>query len=190
VKVLLWTVALAVVAIIAGTVYVGLALREETVVADPYEAGLRWDAEHRASAAGSGSGAAPASARPAAAHGDAPGRCDLATASCTAPAGPYSVTLSLDPRPARTMAQLRVTAALLERGQPVEAADVSVAFAMAGMYMGENRVPLAPAGGGAYAGQAVLVRCPSGRRDWTAEVTVRRRGVPPASVAFALRVPE
>ena len=43
---------------------------------------------------------------------------------------------------------------------------------MPGMQMGENRVALAPAGAGAWTGKAVLVACPSGRRDWIAEVTV------------------
>ena len=177
-RVLLASVAVAVAAIIAGTVYINVALREPTVVPDPYEAGLRWDAEH-------GHGAA--AARVAAGAAD---RCDLAATPCTAAVGPYVVTLGLDPRPARAMAQLQVAAVVSEGGRPVDAADVSVAFAMAGMYMGEHRVPLASLGGGAYAGKAILVRCPSGRRDWTAEVTVRRPGRPGASAAFAVRVAE
>jgi hypothetical protein len=58
-------------------------------------------------------------------------------------------------------------------GGPVEGAEVALELSMPGMYMGENRVALAPLGGGRYRGKAVLVRCASGRRDWVAEVAVR-----------------
>lgn len=53
----------------------------------------------------------------------------------------------------------------------MDGAEVSLALTMPGMYMGNNRAPLKGLGGGRYAGQATLVRCPSGRRGWVAEVT-------------------
>jgi hypothetical protein len=55
------------------------------------------------------------------------------------------------------------------------AVKVSVSFSMPGMEMGENRVALAPAGDG-LSGKAVLVRCPSGRSDFVADVSVRGPG--------------
>lgn len=105
-------------------------------------------------------------------------------------AGGGTVALDLGPRPLRTMADLRVEAEVRDaQGRPLDAA-VSVAFAMRGMYMGENRVALAPAGPGRRAGRAVLVRCPSGRKDWTAQVTVARAGMAPATATFEFRVEE
>ncbi len=150
---------------VAATLVVGSRVREDTVVKDPYEAGLRWDAEHPH-------------------HAEAP--CDLAAARCAAAAGPLRIALDLGPRPLRAMRELQVSAEVREGGVPVERAEVSVAFSMPGMVMGENRAALAPAGPGRFAGKAVLVRCPSGRGDWRAEVTVRRPGAPPATAGFAL----
>jgi nitrogen fixation protein FixH len=66
---------------------------------------------------------------------------------------------------------------------------VSVSFSMPGMEMGENRVALSPAGGGAWAGKAVLVRCPSGRGDWVVQVDVSPAGGPPRVARFALALP-
>jgi hypothetical protein len=58
------------------------------------------------------------------------------------------------------------------------------------MEMGENRAVLSAAGPGRWEGTAVLVRCPSGRRGWVADVAVAR-GAPPARAArFALTVEE
>ena len=61
-------------------------------------------------------------------------------------------------------------------GAPVEHAEVELSFEMRGMSMGENRRALTPAGGGRYTGKAVLVRCPSGRKDWVATVAVHGSG--------------
>ncbi len=181
-KFLLAAVAAAVLAAIAATVYLGARLREETVVPDPYEAGLRWDAEHGhpltptfspAGAGGRGSESAP---------------CDLSAGPCARAAGSLDVTLEIAPHPIRAMTDLRLAARVREGGRPVDGAEVTVSFAMRGMFMGENRASLAPEGAGSYAGKAVLVRCPSGRGDWSAEVRVTRPGTPPASAAFDVRV--
>jgi len=47
---------------------------------------------------------------------------------------------------------------------------------MAGMEMGRNRVDLSRGEDGRYRGTGVLVRCPSGRRDWEATVTLPGAG--------------
>ncbi len=43
---------------------------------------------------------------------------------------------------------------------------------MPGMDMGPNQVDLKPTGNGVFKGQGIIVRCPSGRRTWSAKVTL------------------
>lgn len=251
---------------IAGTVWVGAGVREETVVAKPYEEGLRHDAERRARSAlglsvaidgepleaGAGPlafvlsdrGGAPVddaavevlASRPGTSRGPLAARaraagagryvadlalpaagpwdvrfdvvrgddrvrlerrlavraaCDAGAGPCTQPlAGGGEVTLELSPRPLRTMAELTVRVLVRAPGGAGEAERVDVSFAMPGMEMGENRAVLSAAGPGRWEGTAVLVRCPSGRRGWIADVSVAR-GAPPARAArFALTVEE
>jgi hypothetical protein len=257
---------------VTGTVWVGSLVREETVVAKPYEEGLQYDLERRArealgwgveiasvpaaGAAGlaftvrdrrggpvdgdvtltvgrpdTGRGqriveAVPAGAgayradlsfpsagpweirfdvrrgaererltrtvrvREAVAAPGAP--CDLAAGPCTAPlAGGGEVTLELGPRPLRTLAELEVIADVRrEGGAPLTGAEVSVRFEMKHMQMFPAEARLAPAGPGRHAGHAVLVRCPSGRKDWTATVQVTPAGGPPRTAELGLRVSE
>jgi nitrogen fixation protein FixH len=117
--------------------------------------------------------------------------CDLGKGPCTVPlTGGGEVTLELGPRPLRTMRELAVTADVRSGGAPMAGPEVHVSFAMKGMQMGDNTAALAPAGDGRLAGKAVLVRCPSGRKDWTADVTVAQQGVEPRTARFALTVAE
>jgi hypothetical protein len=58
------------------------------------------------------------------------------------------------------------------------------------MSMGENRRTLIGAGAGRYAGKAVLVRCPSGRRDWVATVVIEAPASPSVVARFEFRVAE
>jgi hypothetical protein len=67
---------------------------------------------------------------------------------------------------------------------------VTVAFSMPGMEMGENRSTLAAAGPGRYEGTAVLVPCPTGRREWAVDVVVTPAAGPPRTARFALTVAE
>jgi nitrogen fixation protein FixH len=251
-----------VLAVIAGTVMVGSKVREETVVAHPYEDGLHHDAE-RASRAALGLavsvddespavGVAPLAfrladrdgnpvegaavevelSRPATSRGEvrgdaretAPGRyaaavafpvagawdvrfdvrrgadrvrlerrlvavlpCDLNATPCTRglPGG-GEVTLDLGPRPLKMMTDLAAVVTLRQGGAPAEPDAVTIAFAMPGMQMGKNEVRLARAGAGRFEGKAVLVRCPSGRKDWIATVTVGRGGASAEAARFPL----
>lgn len=145
---------------IGATVWIGIHVREDTVVAKPYEEGLRET-------------------------------CDLGAGPCTRPLpGGGEVTLELSPRPLRTMVSLGVRALVRDAREPGGAA-VSVSFSMPGMEMGENRVKLEAAGPNAFAGSAVLVRCPSGRRMWSAAVAVLRAGgAPRDEVRFPFTVGE
>jgi hypothetical protein len=155
-------VVVAVLAVIAATVWVGARVREDTVVPSPYAEGQKHTGRSDAEVAA----AAPAGHGPdhgGHGHGDA------------AP-GPV---LTLSPRPLRTMRDLDV-----EVRWPGPAAEVSVSFAMDGMAMGDDTVRLARASDGVYRGKAVLVRCPSGRRDWVATVRVQGPGLVERQVPF------
>ncbi|HYD39994.1 MAG TPA: FixH family protein [Anaeromyxobacter sp.] len=167
-KLLPLAVALAILGMTALTIGVGALAREETVVERPYEEGLRYDEARRARLAGHGHAHAPAAAEASA--------CDLGAGPCSVTLDDLALTAELGPRPLVAMRSLTVNAELRRSGAPVDAAEIAVSFAMPGMTMGENAVRLAPAGGGRYGGAAVLVRCPSGRREWVATFTIRERG--------------
>jgi hypothetical protein len=174
---------------VGATIAVGSSVKEPTVVANPYEAGLRHGEAVAAQQAGhTGHGGAQAPA-PAAGGRVAPA-CDLSAGPCTEVAGPFEVRLDLGPRPLRTMAELVAALELKRDGAPLDGATVVLSFDMRGMSMGENRRTLTGAGGGRYAGKAVLVRCPSGRKDWLATVVVEVAGAPRATAAFEFRVEE
>ena len=185
-KLLILIVAVAGLGAVVGAIYVGARLKEPTVVADPYQAGLHYD-EHRHE--GTSSTAPPNS-------NSTSTPCDLQAGPCTQPLpGGGEVTLEVLPRPVRAMRDLEFTLTFT----PAHAAaggDVALALGMPGMYMGETRAALAPAGAGVFRGKGVLVRCPSGRRDWSAEVLLRRSapgsgaGGAPLRVAFPLTVAE
>jgi hypothetical protein len=176
-KLVLAAVAAVGMASVVATVVVGGRMREDTVVPNPYEAGIRWDQEHAHHASTSTSTSTTTA-------------CNATTGPCTHVIDSLAVTFDLSPRPLRTMADLDLCVQVREAGAPVSDGAVEVSFAMPGMFMGEKRAVLAPAGPGRYAGKGVLVRCASGRKDYTAEVVLRRPGRPPARASFDLRVTE
>lgn len=120
-----------------------------------------------------------AAAGPGAADG-----CDVSRGPCSAPlpGGAGTITLEISPRPVQTMRELELSVRLACAAPPCGPERVSVSLSMPGMYMGENTVPLAPAGeAGLYRGRGVIVRCPSGRSLWRATV----KAPPLGDVAFA-----
>lgn len=88
-------------------------------------------------------------------------------------AGTQDVTLSISPWPPRAMRELSFAVEL--PGYP-GASPPRVDLSMPGMEMGRNRVTLARGEDGIYRGTGVFVRCPSGRREWEAAVSVPDRG--------------
>jgi hypothetical protein len=169
VKLAIAGLAAAVVALIAGTVWIAARVREETVVSNPYEEGLR---------VGRKDGGTPVRA------------CDVGSAPCARPLpGGGEVRLELGPRPLVAMKELAVRVDL-GAGAAGDRSSVSVSFSMPGMNMGENRSRLAAAAPGRFEGKAVLVRCPSGGREWLADVEVASPGVPARSARFSLTVVE
>jgi hypothetical protein len=158
---------------VALTIWIGSRVREPTVVANPYEEGLRYDDTRRKAAA----------AAERATEGG--GLDDAARALEEAP----RVELDITPRPPRAMAELTFTARVMRGDDAVEDADVVVELTMPGMYMGDNRIALAPQGGGVYRGIGTVVRCPSGRRQWQADVAARPRdGGKPITARFPFEV--
>jgi nitrogen fixation protein FixH len=113
--------------------------------------------------------------------------CDVGRAPCEAEAGGTRLGLELSPRPVRALADLAATVTVTRGGAAVEGAEVAVELSMPGMYMGENRAALRPAGPGRYQGRVVVLRCASGRTDWVAEVVARLPGGGEARARFPLR---
>jgi hypothetical protein len=176
IKVVIAVAAVGALGAVVAAIWIGHRLAEPTVVADPYEAGLHYDqARHEHDAAAVGPRAPP--------------RCDLSRGPCARAAGGATVTLAAGPRPLRAMTDLEFTVTLAPAGAAA-AAEGRLALTMPGMYMGENRVTLAPAGEGRWQGRGVVVRCPSGQRTWAAEVELppRAAGQPPVRAAFTFDV--
>jgi nitrogen fixation protein FixH len=87
--------------------------------------------------------------------------------------GGQEVLLSITPWPLIAMREVDFTVSL-----PGYAGKTSpyVDLSMEGMEMGRNRVDLSRGADGRYRGTGVIVRCPSGRRDWEATVTAPGAG--------------
>jgi hypothetical protein len=152
---------------VAAALVIGNRVSEPKVVADPYEAGLRWDAEQKAARKVD---------------------CALSRGPCTSGTGDAALTLEVTPRPVRSMSDL----VFLVSGPAAAAAGASgvIALNMPGMYMGKNEVQLAPDGAGHLSGKGVIVRCPSGHLTWSALVTARSAGGPAATATFTFDLTE
>lgn len=101
--------------------------------------------------------------------------CDVHSGSCTQRLNGLDIILEISPRPVKAMRDLQFNLTLSGR-QQLPTATPYIDLGMPGMNMGPNRVILKPVGKGRYAGQGIIVRCPSGRRVWQATVTVPENG--------------
>ncbi len=97
--------------------------------------------------------------------------CDAHSGSCTQRLNELDVILEISPRPVKAMQDLRFNLTLSGRDLAPSASPY-IDLGMPGMNMGPNRVLLKSVGQGMYAGQGIIVRCPSGRRIWQATVAV------------------
>ncbi len=87
----------------------------------------------------------------------------------TAYAGNRAVILDISPKPVSAMKELLFTVMLPGYDGPgVPLLDLG----MPGMAMPPNRVALSREDGGRFRGEGVIVRCGSGKRTWTATVTL------------------
>ena len=95
--------------------------------------------------------------------------CNIQTGPCTRELSGGTVTLDIHPKPVRAMMDLRFTVKVdglrLTKNPHID-------LDMPAMTMGFNRVYLEPAGPGLYAGDGVIVRCPSGIPTWQALVVL------------------
>jgi len=95
--------------------------------------------------------------------------CDIQQTACTQQLPECEVTFEIHPQPVKAMQDLTFQVSIVGK-QPD--ADPRVDLGMPGMDMGPNRVDLKPTGNGVFKGQGIIVRCPSGRRTWSAKVTL------------------
>jgi hypothetical protein len=97
-------------------------------------------------------------------------RCDsIHVSACAARLGGREVTLTIQPRPVKTMEDLTFEVTVSgDDSAGVPYIDLNMAV----MDMGPNRVELISLGNGRWKGTGVIVRCPSGKRTWVSAVTV------------------
>jgi hypothetical protein len=83
------------------------------------------------------------------------------------------VSLDINPKPVKAMSELIFTVTFAGE---IPAANPYIDLGMPEMDMGRNRVRMKSRGKGIFQGSGIIVRCPSGRRTWKANVTVPDMG--------------
>ncbi len=86
--------------------------------------------------------------------------------------GKFEVTFDITPKPVAAMRELSFRVNLKGKTGPIADASVLIDLSMPGMYMGNNQVKLSARNGG-YEGTGIIVRCPSGKKTWQADVVIR-----------------
>jgi hypothetical protein len=99
-----------------------------------------------------------------------------------------SASFDINPKPIKAMSEVFFIAVLKKGETPLTGATVTLDLSMPGMYMPANRISLFQKGEGIYEGRGVIVRCPSGRKVWRAEIVVRREGEELVSAVYAFQV--
>ena len=104
--------------------------------------------------------------------------CDIHAGSCfkVITKDNIIVEFNISPKPVRLMSDLVFNITLKEKDKPISDARVEIDLTMPGMFMGKNRVFLEHKGNGRYEGKGVIVRCPSGKKIWRADVVIERNG--------------
>ena len=98
-----------------------------------------------------------------------PDKCDVHNADCRATLPESKITLDITPKPVKAMKDLIFR--LEVSGKQPDALPY-INLGMPGMKMGPNRVILETEKEGVYKGRGVIVRCPSGKRTWKADLTL------------------
>ena len=99
--------------------------------------------------------------------------CDAHQGACAQALGDITVSLEITPRPVKAMQDLVFKVSI--SGSPPSKSPY-IDLGMPGMKMGPNRVQLKLTDQGFYEGQGVIVRCPSGRRTWFANINIPESG--------------
>jgi len=105
--------------------------------------------------------------------GDTMINCDAHKGECSQSLGDTTVSLEISPRPVKAMQDL-VFKVSIEGAAPTNHPHIDLG--MPAMKMGPNQVALKPTGPGTYEGTGVIVRCPSGKRTWFADVIIPESG--------------
>ncbi len=100
--------------------------------------------------------------------------CEINKGTCvgTTVDGAYEVSFSIEPKPVTAMRELTFRVVLKEQGVRSRTSSVTIDLSMPGMYMGKNRVALTPHDG-VYEGTGIIIRCPSGKKTWQADVAIQ-----------------
>ena len=99
--------------------------------------------------------------------------CDAHEGVCTQSLGNTTISMEIAPRPVKAMQELLFKVSI---SGPPSSENPYIDLGMPGMKMGPNRVLLENNGQGIYQGRGVIVRCPSGRTTWFANVTIPDTG--------------
>ena len=99
--------------------------------------------------------------------------CNVHLGPCSATLSGAEVILDINPKPVRAMQDLTFVVTFTEG---TAATSLQLDLGMPGMQMGRNQVILKPAGKSVFSGNGVIVRCPSGRRTWKANLMVPEKG--------------
>lgn len=101
--------------------------------------------------------------------------CDIHSGHCEGRLDDGTVVhFDITPKPVKALETLQFSVFV----DGIDDAKVSVDLSMPAMYMGENKIALAPTGEGNYRGRGSIVKCTSGDRLWDAAVMIERTGKP------------
>lgn len=105
-------------------------------------------------------------------------QCNIQAGPCSREiAGGLTVAFDILPKPVSAMSDITFSVALTRQGTPAtDVFSVMLDLSMPGMYMGKNQPTMKKAGAGRYEGKGVIIRCPSGKKTWQAQVTVDHEG--------------
>ncbi len=98
--------------------------------------------------------------------------CDIHKSHCFKSIGDISVIFDCNPKPVKSMSEIIFSVTLKEKDKPIPDASVEIYLTMPGMFMGENRILLVHKEKGRYEGKGVIMRCPSGKRIWKADIII------------------
>ena len=114
--------------------------------------------------------------------------CDIQSGSCAyETADGMRIEFDVQPKPVTSMSDLTFIVTVTRGGSPVSDASVALNLSMPGMFMGKNQPVLKHAENGRYEGKGVIIKCPSGRKIWQADIAIARGGMN-ASARFVFEV--
>lgn len=94
--------------------------------------------------------------------------CDIQKGPCEKAVGDARITLDIGPRPVAAMRELVFSVRLDGFGSRPD--EIVLSLTMPGMQMGENNIKLKKNAQGVYQAAGVIVRCPSGKTVWRADL--------------------